>query len=407
MRVLLLTDNFVPETNSPALRAYEHAKAWVDAGVPVTVVTTIPNFPTGKPLPPYRNRLYQRESVEGINVVRVWSLLAPNSGIALRSLDFLSFAATGFVAGLFQEADVIVATSPQMLTGLAGWWLGAARRKPWVLEVRDLWPDSIISVGVMQENLFIRLLRRLEHRLYRHAARVVAVSSGIKDRLIARGVPAAKVGVVPNGVNCRRMADAKETAAAREIPPSSGRFTAAYVGTHGMAQGLETVLQAANLLRDNDVHFNFVGDGARRQAMVALAGQMGLKNVSFAGLVPLAAAAEYLHASDVVLIPLKRTDQIEITLPGKIFEAAAAGKPMIVSAEGASADLILRYEAGLVVSPENPPALAAAIRRLQKDAGLREKLAQGSLALARDFDREHFARDMLIELQRAIAAGLP
>lgn len=403
MRVLLLTDNFVPETNSPALRAYEHAKAWVAAGVSVTVVTSIPNFPTGKPLPPYRNRLYQRESIDGIDVVRVWTLLASNSGVALRSLDFLSFAVAAFFGGLFQTADIIVATSPQLLTGMAGWWLGAAKRRPWVLEVRDLWPDSIVSVGVMHENLFIRLLRRLEHRLYRHAARVIAVSSGIRDRLVARNVPAAKVGVVPNGVDLRRLTSAKKV----EVPALHafrGKFVIGYVGTHGMAQGLETVLGAADLLRNGDIHFSFAGDGARRQAMISLARDMRLDNVTFAGLVPLDVAVEYLRACDVILIPLKRTDQIEITLPGKIFEAAAAGKPMVVSAEGASAELVQRYSAGLVVPPEDPPALAAAITRLRHDAELRGQLARGSFALARDFDRQRFARDMLAELELACAA---
>src|SRR5690348_2746262 len=166
MRILLLTDNFVPEINSPALRAYEHARRWVEAGVCVTVVTSIPNFPTGRPLPPYRNRPYQREILDGIEVVRVWTLLAPNRGVLRRSLDFLSFAATGFLAGVFQKADVIVATSPQLLTGLAGRWLAAAKRKPWIFEVRDLWPDSIVSVGVMKDNAFIRTLQLLEHHLY-------------------------------------------------------------------------------------------------------------------------------------------------------------------------------------------------------------------------------------------------
>ncbi|HEY1961104.1 MAG TPA: glycosyltransferase family 4 protein [Rhizomicrobium sp.] len=398
MRVLLLTDNFVPEINSPALRAYEHARRWVEAGVCVTVLTSIPNFPTGRPLPPYRNRPYQRETLDGIDVVRVWTLLAPNRGVLRRSLDFLSFAVSGFMAGLFQQADVIVATSPQLLTGLAGRCLSAAKRKPWIFEVRDLWPDSIVSVGVMQDNLFIRILQRLEHHLYRRATRVVAVSDGIRDRLVARGVPPDKIGVVPNGVDRRRIGAANGEQV-REALELGDKFVAGYVGTHGMAQGLEVVVQAAATLQGGNVHFLLVGEGARRGAVMARARELNLDNITFIGLVPLNVAADHLAACDTVLIPLKRTDQIEITLPGKIFEAAAMGKPMIVSAEGASADLVQHYGAGLVVPPENPEALAAAVEMMRRDSELRARMSRGALALAQDFDRETLAMQMLEQIR--------
>ncbi len=401
MRILLLTDNFVPETNSPALRAYEHARVWMARGATVTVITTIPNFPTGRPLPPYRNRLYQAETLDGLQVVRVWSFLAANRGIFWRSLDFLSFGVSSFVAGLFRRSDIILATSPQLLTAVAGCGLAIAKRRPWVFEVRDLWPDSIVAVGVMRENLFIRGLHKLEAALYRHASRIVAVSDGIRTQLIARGVPPTKIGVVPNGVNLLRVAAQAGQPDLRNTLKLQDRFVLGYVGTHGMAQALEVVLGAAHNLRDSNSHFLFVGEGARREALVGRAKEMRLDNVTFVGLVPLEMAAAYLRTCDAVLIPLKRTSQIEITLPGKIFEAAAMGKPIIVSAEGASADLVQRYGAGLVVPPEDPEALAAAIRRLAGDAELRDQLSHGSLALARDFDRERFANAMLEELRIA------
>jgi hypothetical protein len=182
------------------------------------------------------------------------------------------------------------------------------------------------------------------------------------------------------------------------------RFVVGYVGTHGMAQGLETVVDAAARSLASDIHFLFVGDGARREAVAAHARELGLKNVTFTGLVPIAAAEDYLRLCEVVLIPLRRTRQIQITLPAKIFEAAALGRPMIVSAEGASADLVRRYSAGLVVPPEDPAALAAAIAQLRDGPSLRSRLAQGGLALARDFDRRLFAEGMLTQI-REVAAG--
>jgi len=328
-------------------------------------------------------------------------MLAPNRGVVRRSLDFLSFAVMGFMGGLAEPCDVIVATSPQLLTALAGWWLAAVKRRPWVFEVRDIWPDSIVSVGLMKDNFFIRALHVLERQLYRRATRVVAVSNGIRERLLARGVPAEKLGVVPNGVDLRRFGGAKQSHRLRESLGLQGKFVAGYVGTHGMAQGLETVLDAADRLRSRGIHFLFVGAGARREAVVARATAMNLDNVTFIDLVPIEMATEYLWLCDSVLIPLKRTDQIEITLPGKLFEAAAAGKPLIVSAEGASTELVQRYGAGVVVPPENPKALAGAVVRLQENSALREQLSAGSLALARDFDRDRFAREMLEQISRA------
>jgi glycosyltransferase involved in cell wall biosynthesis len=287
---------------------------------------------------------------------------------------------------------------------LAGWWLAAAKRRPWVFEVRDIWPDSIVSVGMMKDNLFIGALRVLERRLYRNATRVVAVSNGIRERLLARGVPAEKLGVVPNGVDLGRFGGGKQECQLRESLGLPGKFVAGYVGTHGMAQGLETVLDTADRLRGRDIHFLFVGAGARREAIVARASAMNLNNVAFIDLVPIEMATEYLRLCDVVLIPLRRTDQIEITLPGKLFEAAAVGKPIIVSAEGASAELVQQYKAGLVVAPEDPNALADAVIRLREDLSLREQLSAGSLAMARDFDRDRFAQQMLDQITLAAAA---
>jgi glycosyltransferase involved in cell wall biosynthesis len=404
MHILLLTDNFVPEINSPALRAYEHARSWVAVGERVTVVTTVPNFPTGRPLSPYRNRLYQREVVDGIEVVRVWTFLAPNRGIALRSLDFLSFACTSFLAGLFERPDAIVASSPQLLTGLSGWLLGAATGRPWILEIRDLWPDSIVAVGLMNENVFIRSLRWLERRLYANATLIVAVSEGIRDRIAERGIPRDRLAVVANGVDRDRVASKPRNEALADELGLRGAFVVGYVGTHGLAQGLEVVLRAAERMKGGSECFLFVGEGAKRDELMALAGRLQLANVRFVGLVPLTRAAEHLALCDAVVIPLRRTDQIEITIPAKIFEAAAMEKPMIVSAEGASARLVERYGAGLVVPPEDDEALAAAVRRLREEPGLIQRLKEGCRALARDYDRKELALKMLADI-RAAAAG--
>jgi len=407
MRILLITDNFIPETNSPARRAYEHARSWVSAGNQVTVITSIPNFPTGRPLPPYKNKLRQRQDIEGIEVVRVWTLLAPNSGVVLRSLDFLSFAISGFLAGVFERADVIVASSPQLLTGMAGWWLSIAKRRPWLLEIRDLWPDSIVAVGAMRENFYIRTLRRLERLLYRRASRLVTVSDGIRDRIVGYGTSPDKIGVVPNGVEVGRLGPRPKSGPSMDGLALNGKFVVGYVGTHGMAQGLEVVLRAAQSMAETNTCFLFVGEGARRKRLMDLAADLKLENVRFVGLVPSTVAADHLALCDIVLIPLRRSSQLEVTIPSKIFEAAAMERPMIVGAEGASARLIQEYGAGVVVPPEDPEALVAAILRLQSDGALVARLREGCRSLARDFDRRRLATEMLDQIRLAISSSAP
>jgi hypothetical protein len=400
MRILVLSDNFVPEQNASALRTFEHCRRWVEQGATVTVITTVPNFPTGIIQAPYRNRLRQRETIDGIEVIRVWSFLAPNKDVVLRGLDFLSFAIGAFLAGLFQKADVILATSPQLLTGLAGRLLARVKAKPWIFEVRDLWPESIVTLGVLKQGRIIRLLEKLEIGLYGSATRIVTISEPMRERIAARGVPAEKIAVVSNGADPARLqgGEKREQLAAQWKP--LGRFVVGYIGTHGMAQGLEVVVSAAEILRETNVHFLFVGEGVRRRELEALAQRLGLVNTTFLGMVSTSDAIDYLALSDVVVVPLKRTATFESALPSKVFETAAVGRPMIVSAHGHVADVVQHYDAGIVVEPGDPAQLAAAILQLRDDDDLRSRLRAGCKKLARDFSRERLADLMLGEIRK-------
>ncbi|HEX3431031.1 MAG TPA: glycosyltransferase family 4 protein [Rhizomicrobium sp.] len=403
MKVLFLTDNFVPEQNASARRSYEHCRNWVRQDVQVTVVTTVPNFPLGKPQPPYRNRIYARERIDGIEVVRVWSFLAPNSGVVLRALDFASFAVTGFFAGLAQKADVIVATSPQLLTAVCGALLGRVKARPWVFEVRDLWPESITAVGAMKEGVVMRLLRRLERDLYRSAERIVTVTEPMRARLVERGVPEEKVGVVPNGADLTRLLPRLASAGLAARLRLEGKFVVGYVGTHGFAQGLEVVVKAASLVADRNIHFLFVGEGARREYLVEMAARLNLQNTSFMRGVPSDTAVEYLALADAIVVPLKNSALFDGALPSKIFEAAAMEKPLLLSANGLSADVVREYNAGIVVQPENPQALASAVLRLYEDRALRDSFRSGCRALAAQYNREALANRMLDEIRFAAA----
>ena len=403
MHILVLTDNFVPEQNAPALRTHQHCRRWVQDGADVTVITTVPNFPVGKPHYGYQNKWRQEETIDGIRVVRVWSYMAPNEGLIRRSLDFLSFAVTSWLAGRRERPDVIVATSPQLLTGLAGHRLSRTLDVPWVFEVRDLWPDSIVAVDALREGRGIRALRRLEESLYASANRIVTISDALRDAIAAKGVDWNKISVVYNGVDPHRLSVREKSPRLLQHFSYEGKFVIGYVGTHGMAQRLETVVKAAKMLEQfADIRFLFVGDGARRKALAKLARRLKLSTIEFHGLVTSATVVEYIALCDAIVVPLRKSQLFEGALPTKIFEAAAMERPIILSAEGIAADLVRKYEAGVAVEPENAADLAEAILKLRNDATLRARYGNGGRTLAADFDRNKLADLMLDEIRRVL-----
>jgi len=402
MHVLVVTDNFVPERNAPALRTHAHCKRWGQAGIGVTVLTSVPNFPAGVVIAPYRNRLIQRETIDGVEVVRVWTYFAPNEGSVRRSIDFASFGISAFLAGLWQKADVVVATSPQLLAGAAGALLAWVRAMPFLLEVRDLWPDSVVSLGMMSErSVAVRMLRWVERHIYRRAARIVTTNEGLRKRLIARGVPAEKIGVVPNGVDAAIFYPRAAPAALLETHRLEGQFVVGYIGTQGLAHDMETIIAAAEKLRGSDVVFFLVGEGARHHDLVKQVRQRHLGNVRFVRSVPAAEVPDYIACCDAALVPLRQTETLSDTMPSKIFELAAMEKPIIIGAEGIAVDLVRDRHAGLAVPPENADALVAAILRLRNEPGLARSLAGGCRALAAEFSRDAFAARMLDEIKLA------
>jgi len=382
------------------MRTYEHCRAWAAAGNEVTVITSVPNFPLGKPFAGYRNKRIQREKIDGVNVIRVWTYMAPNAHVVRRSIDFVSFMVSSFFAGLFQKADVIVATSPQLLTATSAQLLAGLKRKPWIMEVRDMWPDSITAVGAMRDSLLVRVLRLVERAAFRSAARIVAVHQGVRDQIAAKGIPSDKISVVMNGTSSiTRPADTPAKAA-------GSPFVVGYFGTHGMAQGLDMVLRVAASMRDEPVQFLFVGEGAEKSKLKAIARKEGLSNVIFRDATPYADAQVASRGCDVLLVPLRETINTAATIPSKVFSIAAIGRPCILTATGIGADLVTRYGAGEVIAPGDAHALAAAIRKLQADPALCDQLGANGLRLAADFNRASLANQMLeIIQQTAKSAG--
>jgi len=405
MKILFLTDNFPPETNAPATRTYEHARIWVAAGHEVTVIANVPNFPTGQVFPGYKNKLWHQQTMDGIRVVRVWTYVTANEGFLRRSLDYFSFAVTGLIGGLFlPKPDVIVATSPQIFTTLGGCILAWIKRRPFIFELRDLWPDSIVAVGAMGEGPLLRMLRRLEYWLYHRAAKIISVTNAFKRVLVANGVPQEKIAVIRNGVDLKAFVPGPKPVQLARRLGMEGKFVAAYVGTIGMAHGLDTLLSAAERLRHRkDLAFVLVGTGAERTRLEEDGKRRGLENVVFVGPVSKEEVKQYWRLCDVALVLLKDVPLFLHVIPSKMFEAMGTGRPIILGVRGESQELLQEAVAGIVIPPENPQALAEAITRMVDNPSLcRDMGVAGRKFVEGKFDRQRLALDMLKVLEETV-----
>ncbi|MBV9085426.1 MAG: glycosyltransferase family 4 protein, partial [Acidobacteriaceae bacterium] len=330
MKILFVADNFPPEKNAQASRVYERACYWARWGHQVTVITCAPNFPEGSVYQGYKNSWYYVEEMSGIRVVRTKSLIASNSGTVIRTLDFISFMLTSFAVGLIQrKPDVVAATSPQFFAAISGCVLSIFKRVPFVMEVSDLWPDSIVAVGAMKQSPIIRVLERIELALYARAKRVVLLTHAFRENLKRRNVPDEKLDVVRNGADLQRYTPCARDAELARKWDLEGCFVIGYIGTLGMAHALDNVLKAAAKVTDPTVRFLFVGPGADRDCLVARAAEMELRNVIFIPPQPKSEMPRYWSLCDVSLVHLKNTPLFETVIPSKIFEAMAMGLPIL------------------------------------------------------------------------------
>jgi colanic acid biosynthesis glycosyl transferase WcaI len=397
MRILFLSDNFPPESNAPATRLYEHAVRWVRAGHDVTVITCAPNFPEGKLYAGYRNRWRQVEQIDGIRVVRVKTYITANEGFLRRTLDYVSFAVTGFAMGLFESRpDVVVATSPQFFCAIGGWALSLMKRRPFVFELRDLWPASIVAVGAMSASPVIRVLERIELFLYRRAAAIVSVTESFREDLVSRGIPREKIHVVINGVDLDcYMPRPRDAAFAREFELEC-RFVVGYMGTHGMAHALPKVLDAAERLKHrDDIVFFFAGSGAQRGIVERLVYERGLTNVRLIPRQPKNRMPALWSVCDVAVVPLRDNPVFATVIPSKIFESMGMGVPILMSLpEGEATGIVRGTGSGVCVPPENPDAMAAAIASLAGNPQQVADLRNAARTAAPRYSRDRLAMQM-------------
>ncbi len=391
MRILFLSHYFPPEVNAPANRTLEHCREWVRMGHDVHVVTCIPSHPAGRPFQGYRRRWRQLEVIEGIQVHRVWTYLAPNRGRFRRSLNYLSYVPTAVWRSLrLGRFDIIVATSPQFFCAFAGWWSHLFKRTPWIFELRDLWPDSIAAVGAVKTSWLITALEKLELHLYRSAAGVACVTRAFIKNLESRGIPPEKCAFIPNGIVPEDWAGLDGKSAREKYGVTDAQVMISYVGTVGMAHQVGVLVEAAERARSGNEDFRFfvVGDGAELETLKRWAREKGLENIQFTGLVSREAAKAFVSASDLIVVHLKESPLFKTVLPSKMFEAMAAAKPVILGVGGEARATLEQAEAGVCIPPGDADALLKAAGELARNRKKTTVMGQNGRA----YVNENFSR---------------
>jgi glycosyltransferase involved in cell wall biosynthesis len=396
LRILYLSQYFPPEVGATQTRAYEMARYLAGQGHRVTMLTEVPNHPSGIIPPAYRGRLWERAPLDGIDVLRLWVWAAPEKGFVTRMRFYLSYMIMAIAAGLLlglripRRYDVVYATSPPLFVGLTGAIIALAIRARFVFEVRDLWPESAVALGELTNPRAVRLADAVAAFCYRRARRIVAVTRDMVARLEGRGIAARKIVLIPNGANVEQFHPSPDEAAAlRRRLGLEGKFVVLYAGIHGLAQGMESLVETARRLRDHDdIRFVFVGAGPKKVVVEQLQAQYGLDNLLLLPEQPRAAMPAYLTMAGASLVPLRDAQLFEGALPSKMFEAMACGAPVLLSARGEAAQVLTSAGAGLVVPPEDPVALAAAILYLQAHPAEAANLG----AYGRAFVVGHYAR---------------
>jgi glycosyltransferase involved in cell wall biosynthesis len=407
MRIAWLCHYFAPEMGAPQARLSELGKAFREAGHDVAAVTCFPNHPTGVLRPEDVGVRARRDDVDGIAVFRCKSYVTPNKGFVKKTLGHLSFMCSG-LGGLSRAAkerrpDVVIVSSPTFFSVITAWVWCTPRGIPWVFEVRDLWPAVFVELGVLKNRFVIWSLERMELFLYRRATRVVTVTKSFKDHIARRGIDAAKIGVVTNGVDLDRFAPGPRDREFARAVGLDGKFVVLYLGAHGISHALARMLDAAERLRDlEDVRFVFVGEGAEKEALVADAKRRGLGNVVFRDGVPKDEVIRWYRLADVGLVPLRNVALFTTFIPSKMFELLACGVPVVGSVAGEAAEILAASGGARVVPPEDVDAIVREIRTLRNDAAARKRLGEAGRAfVAAEYSRRKLAQDYLAILESA------
>ena len=403
LTVTFLTHYFPPEVGAPQARLSELAKRMVEQGVKVIVVTGMPNYPSGVVMEGYRDRWWMTEKINGATVLRTWVIPARNQGFFKRIVNHLSFTFSSLSAiERLGPVDVIFVESPPLLIGLSALIYSWASRAPFVFNVSDIWPQSAVELGALHNPLVIRMAEWLERYVYQRAARISVVTQGILDQLAARGIPREKLFLLTNAVDASTFKPAPPDRELAERLGVDGRKVFLYAGTHGMAQGLDVILETAKLTKDRDIVYLLAGEGAEKDKLVAKARAEHIDNVVFLSNQPRSVMPALLNLAYATIIPLRRLEVFKAALPSKMFESMATGRPIVGAVWGEAARLIETAECGVVVKPEDPNSMCEAVLRLAAEPDTARRLGDnGRRYVVRNFERAAVAERFLNLLRQA------
>ena len=406
MKILVVSLYYEPDrcqSNGPIIRAL--CEDWAEAGHEVTVLTSFPHYNSDQVWPEYRGRLFQRDRVGGVNVIRSYIFVPRKRSGWQRILNYLSFNISSTLSGLFAgKQDVIFVMSPPLTIGLTAFVLGLLKRIPYCYNLQDIWPEVAVKLGMLRGRRLIAFFEAMEKFIYRHSRSIFAISDEFKANLIAKGVPADKVEVIPNFTDTdfiQPMEKANAFSLAHEL---LDKFTVLYAGNVGLSQGLEVILDAAEQLKDHsEIVFTIVGEGSSRDELIAEADRRGLQNVKLLPFQPESDVPMVYAAADVALIPL-RHGITENSVPCKTYSIMAAAKPYIAGVDEGSTvwKLTDQVGCGVCIEPENGRALAEAVLKLQADANARIRMG----AKGRQFVERNFAREIITNRYRSSLESL-
>jgi colanic acid biosynthesis glycosyl transferase WcaI len=395
VRILVLSQYYDPE---PIPKPSELAEELAMRGHEVSVLTGLPNYPTGRLANGYRLQPHKRETIRGIPVLRVFEVPYHSGSSVGRFLNYGSFmVAAAAAAPVITRPDVVYVWHPPLTVGVAAWAIRLLRGSPFLYDVQDIWPDEALLAGMMRKGLMSRALGVLEKAVYRRASHVVVATPGARNNLLAKGVPEDKVSVVPNwifgdGLALPAPADVES---ARGSLEANGAFTVTFAGNTGLLQGLDTMLQAARILAHrSDIVFRVVGDGSDLPRLKKLARNLELHNLRFLGRRPASEMPAILAASDALLVVLRSGPLTELALPTKTLAYLASARPVLVAAGGAAEQLVRECDAGRSVPPDDPQALAEAIQYL---AAMTPEARELMGRRGRDWVSRRFTREQLVD----------
>jgi len=411
MKILFLTHYFPPEVNAPANRTFEHCREWVkEPDVDITVITNFPNHPDGKIFPGYKNKLYQNEKIDGIEVIRVLTFISANEGFLLRTTNYVFYMIMSILYVLFSRLkfDIIVATSPQFFCGLAGKYIAKLKRKPFILEIRDLWPESIVVVGAITNQRIIKFLEGIEKRLYKSADHIVLVTRSFVKHIHKCGISKEKISVIFNGISVDIFNNKSEISDKKlKSTLESDKLRLGYIGTIGMAHSIITLVDAAEKLKEEDVQFLVIGSGAERKNIEEEIEKRRLDNFNVFPIQPKSEIPSIINGLDIFIVNLKKSDLFKTVIPSKIFEGMIMKKPILIGVDGEARKIVEEAEVGLYFEPENAADLVQKIQYLSNNPAERKRSGEnGYNYVINKFNRINLAAEMLsiIKNQRSISS---